>query len=548
MTTQQNLVGTEIAGRFRLVELLGEGGAGQVYRAEHAVLERPFAIKVLLDSVRHDKRFAERFRVEARTASLLQHPNIVNITDFGRTEQGRLYLVMQYVDGESLEQINDRLRPDTMPLGRSIPILAQVCGAVQAAHAESIVHRDLKPDNVMIGRTPSGDELAKVLDFGLAKILSGAGGDGDGAMRITGKGEIFGTPEYMSPEQARGEPVDQRADVYSLGAMAYELFTGRPPIAHPDLGDQLRAVLQEEPVPLRQARSATEPPLPEAIEAAVHQCLIKDREQRAPSVDSLLTVLQAQRVRLPSKRSLTVPGVELHKILGSSGGGRTEGLVDTWEDDQGDLMALTDTLRVRMSTSSAASTAPDGEASTARELIWAYAMKKATHLARQLVEQRVAAEAVVGAMQAVHEAEERVLNVETELAVERANLDETNPAADEAESRLRFAIMDLNVERDQLLEAGRADPQGIEDLDYQIRVLELSLAELYRERAGAESAQEETVREIERYADLCHGKLTEAETALVHRLFEARPAPCPRGLQVIFGQLEAALRSFDAAQ
>lgn len=536
----QNLVGTEIAGRFKIVELLGEGSTGQVYLAEHAVLDRKFAIKVLKECVRDDRRFVERFRLEARTASQLEHPNIVRITDFGHTGEGRLYLVMEHVSGESLEQLMETVRPAPLPLDRAIPILAQVCSAVQAAHAEGIVHRDLKPDNVVLGRTLSGDEQVKVLDFGFAKIMTGA--QGGSAMRITGQGEIFGTPEYMAPEQARGEPVDRRADVYSLGAIAYDLLAGRPPIEHETLKEQLQAIQQELPEPLSLLRPPSEPPLPVDIEVLVHRCLLKDSDQRPSTVDGLVKVFEAHRAQPSQRRVTSIPGIEVEAILRDT---------DPNGADRSPVSGpatAAGTAPYRDAPSTLVSgTSPSLGTVENKPWHWSQAIKRAEVLVARLAAIGLASNTLQATVVRQREAAERLVTVETELAVERANLDEPDTGEQEVETRLRFAIIDLGIARDRLEDEGPADLRDLEDLDYQIRVLETNLGELYRKIAQRQAAQEETVREIQTYAGLCEKQLRDAETQLIKEVFGARPAPCPQDLATTYGDLANTLRAFDSA-
>ncbi len=535
-----NLVGTEIAGRFKIKEMLGEGGAGQVYLAEHNVLDRLFAIKVLQEHTRGDQRFVERFRREARTASMLEHPNIVRITDFGRTEEERLYLVMEYVGGESLEQLMERVRPAPLPLERTIPIMAQVASAVQMAHAEGIVHRDLKPDNVVLGKTLSGDEQVKVLDFGLAKIMEGA--QVGKSMRITGRGEVFGTPEYMAPEQARGQSVDTRADVYSLGAMAYDLLAGRPPIEHEELHDQLRAIQEELPVPLSRIRPPTEPPLPVDIEVMVHRCLLKDRDERPSTVDGLVKVFEAHLAHLPQRRvaSLPGPGLEVEALLRDTD-------PDGVDQRPGEAPAdAVDTFQEAASTL-VPGAAPGPGSAESKGWHWSQAVKKAEVLVARLAAINQAPDRLQTTLSAQQESAEKVLSVETELALERAILDEPDTSEQGSEKRLRHAIIDLGIERDRLIDASTGDAGSFEDLDYQIRVLETNLGELYRETAGRQAAQEETVREMETYAELCDKQLREVEAQLIKEVFTARPAPCPPDLAAVYVELADTLRAFDIA-
>jgi eukaryotic-like serine/threonine-protein kinase len=216
------LVGREIDGRYHVVALLGEGGMGQVYEVRHTSLDRGFAMKVLRRELARDPELSDRFIDEAKGTASIRHPNIVQITDFGRLDDGLPYFVMELLRGQTLGHVIKAGGP--IPAGAAVRILEQIASALGAAHAAGIVHRDLKPENVflvggMTGGRASGD--VRVVDFGAAKIV--------GSSRVTRQGIVFGTPHYMSPEQASGQPVDHRADIYALGVIMYEMFTGRVP-------------------------------------------------------------------------------------------------------------------------------------------------------------------------------------------------------------------------------------------------------------------------------------------------------------------------------
>lgn len=239
-----SLIGQTLAGRFRLVELLGSGGMGEVYVAEHVTLGRRYAIKLLHAEIEADPIVAERFRREAQATSRLDHPNIVTISDFGKTESGQLYLVMEYIQGKNLYEVIEEFAPGRLPLRRSLNILAQVVRAVGAAHEAGVIHRDLKPDNTLLSLGPAGDDIVKILDFGLAKIVVEAD-----LTALTKQGEVFGTPAYLSPEQALGVEIDHRTDIYSLGVMAYELCAGRLPFIAKSLPRLFIAHQKEVPQP-----------------------------------------------------------------------------------------------------------------------------------------------------------------------------------------------------------------------------------------------------------------------------------------------------------
>ncbi|MGE0322068.1 MAG: serine/threonine-protein kinase [Polyangiaceae bacterium] len=214
------LLGSIVDGRYEVLSVLGEGGMGTVYRVRHTTLGRAFALKVLRKDLAGDRELAARFIQEAKAAASVSHPSVVQITDFGALDGEQPYFVMEMLEGQSLGWLIQH--GGAIPAARAVRILRQVAEALGAAHAAGIVHRDLKPDNIHVGSAAgSGSDVVKVLDFGLAKVA--------GASRLTRQGMVFGTPHYMSPEQASGGSVDHRADIYALGVVMYEMFTGRVP-------------------------------------------------------------------------------------------------------------------------------------------------------------------------------------------------------------------------------------------------------------------------------------------------------------------------------
>ncbi len=262
-----------LEGRYRLLSQLGAGGMGVVYLAEHVGLRKNVAVKLLRSELSRDATFARRFELEAIAASQIGHENIVNVTDMGRTPAGELFYVMELLEGESLGAVLQRER--FLPLWRAVPILVQVCRALEAAHARGIVHRDVKPQNVMLLRRQGQADFVKVLDFGISKVMQGPPGSG-----LTEAGAILGTANYMAPEQAAGGTVDSRADVYSLGVLTYEVCTGSIPFR----GQNTFATL------LQHMEAVAEPPskcrpdlgLPPELDALVLAALAKDPAARPP--------------------------------------------------------------------------------------------------------------------------------------------------------------------------------------------------------------------------------------------------------------------------
>jgi len=271
-------LGKVIQGRYKVLERLGEGGMGVVYIAEHVEIEKKVALKVLRDDFSKRPEVVERFRQEARSASKIGHPHIVDVTDFGQLDDGGVYFVMEYLVGGGLD---DLIRGVNIELERAVPIVDQIARALKAAHEMGIVHRDLKPENIFLIERDGNQDFVKVLDFGIAKISDR---DADG-QRLTKTGMIFGTPEYMSPEQAAGKALDHRVDVYALGCIMFEMFTGRVPYD----GDSFMAVLTQhmfEPIPLIEEVNP-ETDVPQSVMAVVYKAMAKNVEDRYADMDAL---------------------------------------------------------------------------------------------------------------------------------------------------------------------------------------------------------------------------------------------------------------------
>jgi serine/threonine protein kinase len=277
------LVGTLIAGKYKIIKKIGEGGMGSVYIADQEPINRKVAIKVLLGKLAEDEVAVKRFEQEARAISKMQHPNTVTIYDFG-TEEGRLYIVMEFLKGTTLTQV---LRQDGVLLApRACKIMRQVCSSLADAHAAGIIHRDLKPDNIFLTEVGGDPDWVKVLDFGVAKLA-----DTEGAGTLTQTGMIFGTPKYMSPEQAEGRPIDYRADIYALGVVLYELLIGRPPfVADTPVGLLLKHI-SEPPSPFKKIRPDLQ--IDARVEAIVMKSLEKHPDRRQQVVSELAHELAA---------------------------------------------------------------------------------------------------------------------------------------------------------------------------------------------------------------------------------------------------------------
>ena len=299
------LVGRTLDGRYRVEKVLGEGGMGVVYLVTHVALGKRMALKVLHGEGARDETTVARFVQEAQASSAIGHPNIVDVIDFGRLADGSAYFVMELLEGESLTA---RIKRGAIPLEQTIAIAEQIASALAAAHARGIVHRDLKPDNVQLVRR-GAEEAVKVLDFGIAKV-------GGASSKLTKTGMIFGTPHYMSPEQAAGQSVDARTDVYALGVIVFEMATGTVPFD----GDTFMGILSKhmfEPPPRPTKVLASTHPL----EPVILRALAKKPEGRYASMDALLADLRIVReggevadtsgpIRPPSGFGAPPPAVE----------------------------------------------------------------------------------------------------------------------------------------------------------------------------------------------------------------------------------------------
>jgi eukaryotic-like serine/threonine-protein kinase len=219
-------IGRELlGGQFLIKQKIGSGGMGAVYKAVQPEMNRMVAVKILHPKLANRKDLVSRFRREARAMSHLTHPNTVKVMMYGELEDGSLYIVMEHLEGRNLNQVVRKEGP--LPIERAIPVLIQVCGALQEAHLQGIVHRDLKPENIFLSTNGGLKDYPKVLDFGLAKVTERE--LRPGSVMLTQEGMVFGTPEFMSPEQAQGKVLDARADIYSLAVILYEVLTGKLP-------------------------------------------------------------------------------------------------------------------------------------------------------------------------------------------------------------------------------------------------------------------------------------------------------------------------------
>jgi len=284
-----DLMGTVVAERYHIIKKLGEGGMGQVYLAEHVKMGRKSALKVMNPGMNQDADAIARFNREAANASRLNHPNICAIYDFGETPDGLIYLAMEYIEGQSLTSLIEK--SGSLPPARAASIIHQSADALQVAHDAGIVHRDLKPDNIMIAKNRDGSDLAKVVDFGIAKAHS------SDAQKVTKTGLVVGTPEYMSPEQLSGDKLDGRSDIYSLALVAFNCLTGKLPFPGETAQEAMIARLIEQPKTLAEMKPDVE--WPDEVQRVMNKALERDSAERYQTAAQFGRELWAACERMP---------------------------------------------------------------------------------------------------------------------------------------------------------------------------------------------------------------------------------------------------------
>jgi len=316
------LVGQVLAERYFVERKLGEGGMGSVYLATHVALEKRVALKVLHAEFARKADLVERFLLEAKAASRIRHENVIDISDFGSTPDGTVFFAMEFLEGKDLHEVLARakLAGQPFPWSRARGIFLQVCAALSAAHSKGIVHRDLKPENIyLIDRAGMG-EFVKLLDFGIAKVTEVNDEEG---RKLTRTGMLFGTPEYMSPEQARGEKADHRVDVYAMGCILHQLVTGDVPFRADNFMGILSLHLTEAPPPITAAQLGLVG-APAGLAGVVARALAKDREQRFHSIDEMAQAILDAEAGIGVEAPAAQPAAPLARPKRTQWTGRVE--------------------------------------------------------------------------------------------------------------------------------------------------------------------------------------------------------------------------------
>ncbi|MBN2343358.1 MAG: serine/threonine protein kinase [Deltaproteobacteria bacterium] len=302
------LIGTIIGEKYLIEELLGEGGMGHVYRARHIMMGKPFAIKLIHAELAHVDEIAKRFQREARSSSLLTHPNCISVTDFGEygdAPNRQLFLAMELLEGEELDQ---RLsREKALSPVKAVNVISQVLKGLGHAHEQGVIHRDLKPENIFLTPLEDGTELVKILDFGIAKMADG-GSDAD---NLTKTGVVFGTPKYLSPEQALGDKIDHRADLYAVGVILFEMLVGQPPFKGKTAMDIMSAHLTAEPPKLTDFG-----PFPKELQRIITKAMAKKPDQRYANAAEFLAAVEAVDLQDSKEITIVIPNVANTQVMG----------------------------------------------------------------------------------------------------------------------------------------------------------------------------------------------------------------------------------------
>jgi serine/threonine protein kinase len=294
------LLGTKVAEKYEVLSEVGHGGMSIVYKARHELMDRIVAIKMLQAALVNDQTSIKRFQQEAQAASCLTHPNVIAVHDYGLAPSGQPYLVMDFLQGESLADV---IKKDNhVEAVRAANIFIQACDALEHAHQKGVLHRDLKSGNIMLTEFEGHEDVVKVVDFGIAKLMPNSGKQ---IQNLTQTGEIFGSPIYMSPEQCLGQPLDSRSDIYSMGTMLYEALTGLPPLMGDTIIDTMQMHVSTKPQPFNVVRPDLR--IPPELERICFRAVEKKQDDRFPSMAIFREALEKAQEKIVSDHGLEPP-------------------------------------------------------------------------------------------------------------------------------------------------------------------------------------------------------------------------------------------------
>ncbi|MGM0596236.1 MAG: serine/threonine protein kinase [Myxococcota bacterium] len=494
MDSRKNfLEGKKLGDKLTLVKKIGHGGMGSVYKARHEVLERIFAVKILRSEMRKDPVIVERFKREARAASRLEHPNVVYISDFDQLVDGRFYIVMEYIPGTSLCKVLKQDGP--MALKRGLRLLLQVSDALDYAHEKGVIHRDLKSDNIILKKGRRG-EVVKVLDFGLAKIISNA----LDLQKITSDGQIYGTPESMAPEQIASKKIDHRVDLYALGVLTYEIFTGK----HPFTGPLFRVLMshkKEKPPALSEFRE-----VPGLLEELVFKAMEKNPDDRFSSAREMYEIYETVLKEVKGTESINpIPYYKIRsRITGSSNKNNLEYLKNQFNQT---VMEISEHLRDR----------------------------------------KIGSSQITKILANVLEIKEKYYNYISKKTFTRSRLDELEVISRERTATLRHAIISLNLEYKTLAEDPRQSEER-NDILFQLNELENRLKKVSEEYNQEEEKFEKQIdkynKKLENYEYKLKMGYKELYTLINQSRQVAKSSSTLRNSFQILDNLQARINSF----